>query len=1126
MKKILLSLFLVLSFWASYAQSGLFVTDRKISATYIGGFTSTDLYYTPNGTGPQYNLTGFSFWTVILPTLNTTSTNIQFIGGRSSWNQSGAGWGFRTYQGSINQYIDVETYGESAAEKFSQGMPIGYCDVGKITVLHTVIRSNVIYTYKNGVIMGNQGTNGPGINKTTNTGTTPTFGIGLGGYAGAQTQIKPFEGSILTFGICSSTGLTDQQVKNHYKAILSDPYASVTGATNLWKAPDAGATWTDAIGGLVATKFGNPTKTTSILTYSAPYDDMEAFGDTEPIYSQIPNTLGSLDVLTFGDSRTAATCGIRYWSWLQKNGVGLSNLRFVGRFPTPTNYVTGNCGYEDKNNGMSGQSTRACIDGFGGIPPAASELNTFNPAAVIIWFGHNSAATVTSMQSDMEELINVIFTTKPNIRVLICSEVSGLREDVNASGSPNGLTYSGKYGCYNYWLRERVSYWRKIGRKISYVNLMPALKYDIGSDYIDLLHPVFPGNGQGMQPGLTEVGTNKVAKIVWPALMNLLGYRSATDVYRDITFTNPITGKTWKTDSTSTGTIKAPPGYSVSYKIYAHPKYNDDQTPKTLYTKFTGVGTTVTHTFDSTWGVYDLEVTATRSGYPNIVRIFPAEFTIIPPWCPMSKADVVYNMASGGIGSKDGGWVDVSAIVAYNPSTTYAVGNKAKFNNVYWRSKVAGNLGNTPSASPNQWERWYGSYVYVYGNYTGTGAHNPYYWRSDDPQYPVVFQYANVTIHSTVKMFSPGQCQNTIFTGSSQQGKLYGLKLEKDATATVDLENLVFDCFDGVHRSKGIMICGVDIDNLNSSVGGTGVQVTTRNTVADNYSTVRMRDMWIYNIRVMNTRNEGGYILHFSDSPTSGRSYSPGINFMFYRWVTNLTGNEGFQISSCINCEIFNCTFINAGTRDQSQHRNQVQFGGGNKNLYYYMNKSYGNKNAFNGSTGKYGTGWEVFSNLWSSDGKTAVDGVNFQVVLEQNDSVPSIDILWKNNTISLRGTGYTQYPFSIYNQATTTTFDKHRFDGNAIYSYNTTSLAEYPNSYSPGAAQVANNQQYSNSSTFQWINTTEFKPGSQASPLFRSRTPMTIKHRYGNFDVDGYQFVPGHPVDGCYSGQELFTGN
>lgn len=1124
MKKIFFLILILLSTCLPIeAQIGHIITDRKATVTYVSGFTSSNLYSTANGIGPNYNLTGFSYWVVITPTLNTTTTNIQHIFGRSSWDQSRAGWGIGTYQGAVQQYIDREASDESAAEKFSQGMPVGYCDVGKITLFTVVIRNNVIYTYKNGILMGNQGTAGPGITKTTNSGTTPTFGIGFGGYAGAQAQIKPFEGGIISAGISSSTGLTDAQVKAHYQAILSDPNAAAAGATNHWRASDAGATWVDIIGGVSATKVGNPTITTATLSFSNCYDDMENFGDTQPTFSQVSNVLGNMDVVTFGDSRTAGTCGIRYYAWQSKNSVGMSNLRFLGTYPIPANYATGNCGYDDKNNGYSGLSTRQAIDGNGGtVPSAVSVMNTFDPDLVIIWFGHNSLGTVAAMQSDIEELVNVVHATKPNARVLVCSEVSGLREDVNATGSPTGLTYSGKYSCFNFWLRERVSRWRNEGLLISYVNLMPALKYDIGSDYIDPVHPVFPGNGQAMNPGLTDVGTNKVGKIVWGGIMNIFGYPSSTYTHPEITFTNPISGKTWKTDSTSTGIIKVPYGYESTYKIYGHPKYRDDQSARTLYTKFTGSGFTVTHAFDSTWGVYDLEITASRIGYPDIVKIFPAEFTIIPPWSTEAKADLVYNLTGGvDIGSKDGGWIDRSAIAAYNAGTTYAANINVKYNGVYWRSRVSSNTGNTPTTSPTQWERRYAWYIYVKGSYTGTGAHNPYYWRSDDPQFPVVFQYANVTIHSTVKMFSPGQCQNTIFSGSSQRGKLYGLKLEKDAAATVDLENLVFDCFDGVHRARQIMICGIDIDNLNNTIGGTGLQITTRNSVADNYTTVRMRDMWVFNIQIRNTRNEGGYILHFSDSPTSGRSYSPGINFLFYRWVTMLTGNEGFQISSCINCEIFSSTFANAGTRNQSQHKNQFQFGGGNKNIYFYMNKTYGDKNVFNGSTGKYGTGWEIFSNLFSSDGKNSSDGVNAQVTLEQNDSVPSIDILWKNNTWSLRNTGFTQYPFSIYDQATTTVFNKHRIDGNAIYSYNTTTLAEYPNGYSPGAAQVVNNQQYSNSATFQWVNPiTDFRPSSLSSPLLRARTPMTYKHRYANYDVDGYKFTLS--IDGAYSTWQL----
>src|SRR5690348_9046160 len=82
------------------AQVGHFISERKIPLTIVSGFTSTDRYYTT--TGPDYNLTGFSFWAVIDPVVNNSTNNAQLIFGKASWDQANAGWGFRTYQGTLN----------------------------------------------------------------------------------------------------------------------------------------------------------------------------------------------------------------------------------------------------------------------------------------------------------------------------------------------------------------------------------------------------------------------------------------------------------------------------------------------------------------------------------------------------------------------------------------------------------------------------------------------------------------------------------------------------------------------------------------------------------------------------------------------------------------------------------------------------------------------------------------------------------------------------------------------------------------------------------------------------------------------------------------------------------------
>ena len=59
-------------------------------------------------------------------------------------------------------------------------------------------------------------------------------------------------------------------------------------------------------------------------------------------------------------------------------------------------------------------------------------------------------------------------------------------------------------------------------------------------------------------------------------------------------------------------------------------------------------------------------------------------------------------------------------VVHYSSLTTYAQYNCVESSGNMWRSKVAGNIGNTPSSSPSFWERLYsgtkdGDFVFVIG---------------------------------------------------------------------------------------------------------------------------------------------------------------------------------------------------------------------------------------------------------------------------------------------------------------------------------------------------------------------------------------------------------------------------
>lgn len=509
---------LLLICFTSLGQVGHFTSDRLIPITKVSGFTTNDVYY---GTSLiDYNLTGFSWWVVVDPVQNETTNNIQFLFGNLMWDLANQGWGFRSFQGTFRPLLDRDNIGSATpSQKTAQGAGTGYGELGYLQVLHAVIRNNVVYMYKNGEPIGYEGVNGPGLAKPSKVNPASTLGIGIGGFPGSPSQRKPFDGGVIAAGICSATGLTDAQVLAHYNAmLLDDPYATPTGVTNAWKAPDAGATWVDFVGGYVLTRFGSPAVTQTKEAFYPAYRVSGTFGDATPQFSQIPNTLGSLDIMSLGDSRSSACGAWRYACEIDKANKGMSNIRWVGRYPTPDNYCVSAVGYHERNNGMPGVSTRQCIDGASGFPPLASELVTYQPDVVVVWFGHNSGNTYSSMQGDILEVINTIVAYNSSVRILVLSEITGIREGVMPSTS--GLSMSEKFHHYNNWLQGVVSKYRNQGIMISWVKVDLAIKWDNDADWLDTVHPLNPDLATN-----TTNGQVKIGEAVWPALRKLCGYQ-------------------------------------------------------------------------------------------------------------------------------------------------------------------------------------------------------------------------------------------------------------------------------------------------------------------------------------------------------------------------------------------------------------------------------------------------------------------------------------------------------------------------------------------------------------------------------------------------------------------------
>lgn len=479
----------------------------------VTGFSQTNRYYTPDGTGPILNTTQFSYWLVTIPPRNQTTNNGQIPFGKTSATPGShqRGWGIWMFQGCFHGMVDQGTYdiAYSLSEKYAQGSNISWTEITQIAVFHIVFRGNVQYTYKNGRLIGKEGSAGPGLAKTGITNPQPPWGVSIGSAGGLGVNSQPYDGSIISCGVSSATGLSDAQVLAHYNALLSNPYAAATGATHLWKASDAGATWTDSISGLVATRFGSPTVININAPFYPAYDITTPFGATAPVY---PQRVGTIRVFGIGDSRTFQEGSWRTLCDYGKVAAGM-DIAWVG-VSGGTNY-----GYIDHNSGIPGNSTPGQVTGVGATPSFASELVTRDPHVIVMWYGQNagdsSQATYEAERVAFIQLLDMAYAYRSDMRILIFSEMTGMRSSAVA-----GAGLAAKFWDYDNWKQQIVLQYKAAGKMIDYCRITQTIFWDNGSDYFDTIHPLAVPTGTPT----ANVGYNKIGGVAWPSLRYICGY--------------------------------------------------------------------------------------------------------------------------------------------------------------------------------------------------------------------------------------------------------------------------------------------------------------------------------------------------------------------------------------------------------------------------------------------------------------------------------------------------------------------------------------------------------------------------------------------------------------------------
>lgn len=482
MKYLILSLFILVGCAEMPAQTGHFVSDRYVPVSTVSGFSETQRYYTGDGTGPQANTTAFSAWVVVIPNTNRTSLNGQLIFGKTNSYTNKVGWGFYQYQGEVTFYAGATFVRNDGLEVTKlNATSTDFSEENQIQVIHGVIRSGVIYLYKNGVLSYT----GFPTNATTESFISTTRGICIGAYSqpGAPSNYQGYEGKILAAGI-SSAGLTDQQVEAHYQSLLLDnPYAQATSTTNLWRAVDAGSTWVDVVGSLSATRTGSIAPVSEKYAYYKRYKASDRISDTEPILPALTNSAGSLDVLFMGDSRTIG--GTPHFSWrygcfqMYQADSRISNMNFVGP-------VTNASFADGEYDGYGGTAAGEHLNGTSGPPTPAVLMATYDPDVIVLMIGVNNLQDIT-IQTNYMALIRTLVAIKPSLRFVFIEENNAKfhspTRDVQMQGYNNWLWRTG----WPQLKREGVNFVR-----VSMYNTLTPTSDDFIVDAF-LVHPTESG---------------------------------------------------------------------------------------------------------------------------------------------------------------------------------------------------------------------------------------------------------------------------------------------------------------------------------------------------------------------------------------------------------------------------------------------------------------------------------------------------------------------------------------------------------------------------------------------------------------------------------------------------------
>ncbi len=408
--------------------------------------------------------------------------------------------------------------------------------------------------------------------------------------------------------------------------------------------------------------------------------------------------------------------------------------------------------------------------------------------------------------------------------------------------------------------------------------------------------------------------------------------------------------------------------------------------------------------------------------------------------------------------------------------------------------------------------------VYVKGHGT-----NPlfFFYFNGTATNPIHFIFDDVQVSSSARKLNTGPNRYCIFDGvaSEDPTKQYGLTLTTTGTSTAEVA--YNKLADNLQSSDGLYFAGIHCDNVSATNGGTGFRLESPKNASFNASTDTVKRIMMFNILIEHPKNEGLYDFYTRDFNDPTYTASKGQWVWVFRITTYDTGNEGIQIGSAFDIEVFRNVMINSGVSGTPGQDYNTEWSLGNRRMAWYCNFSTTPHAGMQGFTGQSGGDCSYFSNIIIC---TTIASSNIYKAYH-NDTYTDVRWWFKHNTL-VSPSGVT---FNLYNDISlgSVNISLHFIATENCLVSNTTTQSSNNGGFSSSNCTFSN-KAYSSSSTplFRDLSSGDVRPRSLASPLFSTTENTTdpLTHPWAGMDYYGMPFYAENLASGAAAGTELMT--